>query len=294
ALLLSFVGLGALQALQEFGRFGMSQLIISLWRLLGGGALAAFGMGVAGALTGALIGPISVLPWAFRRVSRRLGGRAAGASGVAARALIRDAIPILLTAGAFLALVHLDVPFAQACFGGQESPTGGIYNASATLARSILYVALPICTVTYARVSRAVARGSPHRPYLWKNLLMTLLLCAGGALILGGMPEEILRLYGGGEKYVQGVGLLRLMLVPMALLSVAAVFLHYHLALGRRHPAVVTPAAVVAAVLLYRGWHGEPEDLVRGLTVVSGALVAGNVICLVPGVGSWRRPTPPA
>lgn len=288
--LLFYVGAGTVQVRQDFLRLGICHFGMSVFRF-GVGALGAATLATAvAALGGLLLGPIFIALWLNLRWQReRLHSatnpdHADATSPTPFRSIVRETAPYLLTLGAFVVLLNLDITYVQAYFGGGESNTAGLYNAAATLGKTVLYLPLAIVSVTFTKVSDAHAAGLPHRHYLWKNLALSAVVSGAGLGLLGGFPEPILRLYGGGEDLVGAAGYLRRTVWSMLFLGWVAVFMNYYFALGRKTYATLILLGAVTAMILFEVRHERPEDIIHTLIGVNGGLVVLGLL-LLPWLG---------
>jgi len=275
--------LARLQAAGHFGLYGRTQALLAASRfLLGGGAL------LAGAGPGIALLCLAPGPWLVRATLPRVR------TGEELRVpwLRELAGPFAATSG-LQALIVLDVIFARGHFAAADPLAAGSYALCATLARAIFHLPYAITAVTVQRTAAAVAAGLPRHGILLSNLGIAALLVAGGAIVLGGFPRTAIEVFAGRQPEAGEVDLLRRLLVPMALASLAAVPAHFLLAIGSRAPLWILGAAPLALAALLARPVSAPEELVPPLIFIQGATLAALLAAAVSSPVGRGRGTGP-
>jgi len=166
--------LGVMQGQQNFFWMG--------WvNILNGGArfavaaglvlLVALGsLGIVIGVAGGLFAAVVVGVWQTRGLWARR------AESFAWRELLGQIGPLMLGFGAVQFLFTADTMFVKAYFTEDES---GFYTGAGTLARALLWVALPLATVMFPKIVHSVARDE-------KNNLLGIVLLGSGVLAAGG------------------------------------------------------------------------------------------------------------
>ncbi|MEM7261620.1 MAG: hypothetical protein AAF488_06485, partial [Planctomycetota bacterium] len=284
-----FLGaLGLLQAERRFARFGLGQALLAGGKLVLGGGAAWCGLGLRSILAGMVATPalLSLVYWGRRTETSEPTPPPVSEEPLPSRAILgRDALPIALTLGGFGAFLHVDMGFVQSAVGGPDSDAAGLYNAASTLGRACLHLPTAIAAVTFAGVSRAVATGGSTRPVLAQSVALQCRLAALVATPLYLFAEEMLRFYGGDERYVGAVPILRAYLAPMVLLGTVSILLNYEFARGRRHAMFVVLIGMALLLLLLGPFMPEDGnrllDTIARLTWVSAGMVVALLTLLV-------------
>ena len=166
--------LGVMQGQQNFFWMGWANI-------LNGGArfavaaglvlLVALGsLGIVIGVAGGLFAAVVVGVWQTRGLWARR------AESFAWRELLGQIVPLMLGFGAVQFLFTADTMFVKAYFTEDES---GFYTGAGTLARALLWVALPLATVMFPKIVHSVARDE-------KNNLLGIVLLGSGVLAAGG------------------------------------------------------------------------------------------------------------
>ena len=275
--------LSRVQAAGRFASYGRAQMLLAASRLLFGGGALLLGAGPAVALLCLAPGP-----WLVRATLPRTGA----AEELRVPWLRELAGPFAATGGLH-ALIVLDVVFARAHFAAEDPAAAGSYAICSTLARALFHLPYAITAVTVQRTSAAAAAGLPRRGILLSNLGIAALLVAGGVGILGGFPGLAIEVFSGRDASDAEMELLRRLLLPMALASLAAVPAHFLLALGRRSPLWILGAAPLALAILLARPVASPEELVPPLIVVEGLTLAALLAAAISSPGGRGRGSDP-
>lgn len=271
---------GTLQGTRRFGWMAAAALAPGLVRFglavpvarAGGGALAMMAVYAASVLAG-----IGVGAWPIRRVT--------AASGAAARLDLRPFgryfLPVAGGQLLLYALMNLDLLFSPRLLGGDAFVH---YGKSATLARSVLFLPMPLVLAMFPR-----AVVSPRRRMLLQPAAMALGLSVGLAAAVSLFPGLALRLMYG----VSGDGFIRLLRpyawagVPLAMTTVLSQYLWARHA--TRPLAWLAPIAVAYAAGLWFTAPGRPDRMIGWLAAASSAAVA---VLAIQVLGLWRRGSP--
>lgn len=156
-------------------------------------------------------------------------------------------------------LMNLDVALAKHYF---DEDIVGIFAKAATIARTAVFLPLPVVTVLFPKVSSTggISAGS------WGLLLRAiffagvLVLCAVGVcVLLPQLPWWVL--YGGLPSHPQAILLTRLMALAMGPLALAYILLNFEMAQRRFHCGHVMLPCALGYVLGVYFFHAQPWHL---------------------------------
>jgi len=277
---------GSLQGLQRFAARGGVDAGGAAAKVVFGVVLIALGWGVAGALVGSLLGAATAVlggRLAVRRLQNPPGGspetRGWGAK-LAWSALPSGVALVLLTL-----MYSVDVLAVGQYFPPQET---GLYAASSTLAKAVLFIGLP---VSYAMFPKVIARNAQGEREHARRLLMaclaytTALAGCGAALlsVLSGNVVQILL----GSAYVDTSGVVPRLSIALVMVSVCQVLTLYELAVGRRQALLVLLVGFCLEVIGLVRFHGT-LSAVADVVIAAATAVLVGLACVV-GIG-WLRP----
>lgn len=219
-----------LQATQDFNWLAGMSVTTVLLKIIVATFLVAIGLGVSGALTGAVISTAG----AYLVVNRfiKLKYRSSQVENHPNLVQVTDfsrLLPVLIATISVAAMTQLDVVLVNNFF---DLETAGQYAAAAILGKAVLYLPGGLVLALFPMVAEAQAKDNKVVGYVLTASALTFFLCGAAAFFYWEFGDFIVHtLY--GEKY-SGVGeILKyygLIMLPMALLVVAEYFL---MALGK-------------------------------------------------------------
>lgn len=284
---------GMLQGAQDFFWLGLSMLVNAVVRVGTATALVWWWRPEATSiLTGALLGVAgSVLLGLWQSRGIWIGR----AEPLAARALLRQTLPLFLGFGVTLFLFSADTVFVKWWFPEQTA----YYASAGTLARGLIWLVGPLAAVMFPKVVRSTVRAEDGN-LLGITLAATamLVVVAGVGLCLVG-PWLVRFVY--TRAYVEPtMAILPWYVGAMLPLALANVLVNHLLA---RNDYRVVPWLVALAVVYVLGlltFHATPIQILQVLGVACGVMF---LICLwfvghpVPlhkagAIPEWSRPDP--
>ena len=242
--LVAFFGLytpilsAGLQGARRFGWLALSSLLPAMARL-GGVTVAAL---VSGGVNALLIGVIfsaivgilvSVIPvWSLIRVRP--------AQRYDMSPILKYFVPVLIGRGVLQLFMNADLILFPRLLTGNEFQA---YGKASTLARTILFLPLPVAVAMFPR-----AVVSRSRMILYGPALFSLVVCVAGASLMSLWPELPLKLMYGVEGEAYNVILKRYVwaVIPVALVQIVSFYVW-----ARHHPLWLVALAPIALLYLY-------------------------------------------
>jgi len=261
------VAWGGLQGSGRFSLLATGQVTWSGLRFVLALALAAVGLGVAGAMAGIAVATLAVLV-AVLAVQRPLLAAARHADGPPPRVATPYTFAAAASLCAFAALTTLDVPTARLALDGNAA---GAYSAASVGARALLIVAVGATTVLFPRVATLgdVAR---ERRHLRAGLTVVGGVGAVAVLVAAAIPGLLLRVVF-GSGYGAASAYLALLVLAMALYGLVYVYAYHFLSLSRLRFWAVLAAALAAQLGLYAAFHATGRELAVVQASVAAVLV---------------------
>jgi O-antigen/teichoic acid export membrane protein len=190
------MSLGMLQGQQRFGWLGWTLVVNGGGRLVTAAiAVLVLGSHATGMMAGVVLGlaaATAVASWQTVPLWARPPAR------FDRRVVVAQIVPLMVGAAAFQFILMADTLFVRSYFGAEET---GFYVAAGTMARALLWVAMPLATVMFPKVVRTHVVGKPSN--LTRGVLLgSGVLAAAGATVLWLFgPWIVGGLY--GDEYVR-------------------------------------------------------------------------------------------
>ncbi|MDA3873795.1 MAG: oligosaccharide flippase family protein [Kiritimatiellae bacterium] len=262
-----------LQGTQQFTGLAMRGVLLFGLRALLVGACLLLGFKAAGwALFAHLIGMLAALAWSGGILLRRLPSEENASPSPAAPILIQSlaTMPILL---AFSFLMTADVILVRKYFSTELS---GYFAQSATIARMILWLPLPIAQVMFPKV---VPNGNDTQlqRYTFRKAMAYPQFLIGSALVVLWIaaPLGLKWMYGIPTPSAAQISWLRGIALAMALLGPVYLLMQRELARGNLRGTLPLCFWALAYPIGVHFNHQRPEDLIRLLILLSlGALLS--------------------
>ena len=264
-----YIALGQLQAEGRFTPFSLSTAAIGLPRPVFLLLLAAFGLGVYGALgacAAALVLAASIAVAAARH------GRGGGDPGPAEWSAFRRALPPLAVGLVAIALLtNLDVVVAKLSLPSSDA---GEFAAIALLGKATLVVPQAVSVLVLPRVAARRAERRDTGPLLAAAIAITFIVGGLAALVALVFHEQIIAITY-GEEFTGASALLTPLVAASTLLGALIVLLNHHV--GRFVNSYIWALAAVAAfqALLLVFLNGSAERIIAAdiIACVAGLLV---------------------
>jgi len=259
---------GFLQGLQSFSWLSASTALRTFLRIVFCAGLIMSGLGVSGAVAGAMLSSIAGWAVTYWPLRRRLG------HGGSPRFLrdhlrFRQSAPVFVANIAFAVMTQFDMVLVNHYFPAHEA---GLYAAASILGKAVMYLPSGIAMALFPMVAEDHARDKSSAHLLVQAVGLTSVLCLAGAMfyfVLGQPLIEVLY----GEAYRAAGEVLRYFgfaILPMALVMVAEYFL---IAKGRVLFAYLFMFTAPLEVFAIALWHGSLQTIVA-IVGASGATLA--------------------
>ena len=268
---------GALQGLQAFlwmaihgqvwavTRFGVALLCLA-W--IGRSAFSGL---VAQAI--AVVASVAVGLWAIRRAYRRPTVTVIAPVGGWSYFLWS-----LCALAGYAVLMNADVALVKIFFSPEDA---GEFAQAATIARSIVFLPVPIAAAMFPKVVSAGLSTASDRVILVKSVVFTgsLILFAGVACTLAASP--IWRFFTGESPTPDALRLVRWMIWALSPLGLTFLLMNFELAQRRfRAPLslLLLAAAYIVGVSIWHDTYWQVLTLITGLTITSLLLMSVDVL----------------
>ncbi|MGD9780995.1 MAG: hypothetical protein AB7V14_02445 [Kiritimatiellia bacterium] len=270
---------GLLQGMQSFGWLSWAPQAWGATRLLLGGGLTAFvsatAMMAVGAQGAGVLAVLALCLWAV--AGMRLPRNPAAPHS---RGTYRYLGSALVCLAGYAMLMNLDAALAKHYF---DSETAGRFAKAATIARTAVFLPVPIATALFPKVTSAgeltdVSWSLLGRAMAFAGLLIAAV--AGVCLLFPQLPWTILYGRWSAESAASAAGLTRAMVMAMSPLALAYLLLNFEMAQRRFvwcYGLVPCALAYVAGVARF---HSHPAQV----AMVLGALNLVAVLLLAAGV----------
>lgn len=263
----------ALQGTQHFTGLALRGVLLFGLRALLVGACLLLGFKAAGwALLAHVFGMMAALAWSGWILLRKLPPDENASPPPAAPILLQSlaTMPILL---AFSFLMTADVILVRTYFPAELS---GHFAQSATLARMILWLPLPIAQVMFPKVVPSGENTLHQRHTFRKAMAYTLLLIGTAFAVLWiAAPLGLKWMYGIPAPSADQISWLRGIALAMALLGPVYLLMQRELARGNLRGTLPFCFWALAYPVGVHFNHQRPEDLIRLLILLSlGALLS--------------------
>jgi glycosyltransferase involved in cell wall biosynthesis/O-antigen/teichoic acid export membrane protein len=260
------VPLGAMQGRLRFAAMSAVVATAVAVRFGLGVGLVAAGWGVPGAVvaSSASQGVALVLALGLLSVPRDVWRRA-GPSLTMLRGGFASA---LLGIGAFWLFAETDLVLARHFLSDTDA---GLYAAAGLLCRALLFFPAAVCWVALPRFSESHGRGDAARRWLNGAIGITTVLSVAALLLMVLLRKGIV-LIAFGSSYRSAAGLIPVLALAMALLSIVNLLVYFHVAAESRSWLFLL-FGMVAEIGLVAVFHSSPEQIALVVLFVA-ALVA--------------------
>lgn len=255
---------GALQGLQSFAWMSYALQSLSIVRLVVGAALVWWvSRTVEAGLLGQLIGIVVALGLGFWGLRRLLHGAGPGRTSTAGTGAYFGRSVVMLSGFAVLMMVDM---LLVRHYLPQE--TAEQYARASTVARSIIFLPMPIALALFPKVVSSGEISGETRRMLFKALAMVGALIGAGVLACTLLPQiPLLILY--NKSTPETMHLVRITVWAMAPMGFTYLLMNFEMA---QHRFKVAPALIVCAILYLVGvalFHKNIFQVVAVLGLVS-------------------------
>jgi O-antigen/teichoic acid export membrane protein len=257
---------GALQGLQNFAHLSFNISFEAAIRLLGVVFLVGVGFGLNGAIGAYGLAPLLALVVGLFSLRRFLteGGPL---DKLSLQAPPQNWLGFFVLFTCLAAMNQIDVVVVKHFFHPEEA---GLYNAAASLGKTLLFVVGVLSHTMFPKVTEAQAQGINSLPILKEYLAYVIGLCTLGIVTIWVAASQLLEVTF-GQSYVGAAPLLRLFGLAVGLMALVSILVHYRAAVNDMWPLRAIVLATVGESLAL--WFIHPA-----LSAVVWILVAVNMV----------------
>lgn len=240
-----------LQGLLKFDRYILSLFADAISKISLTLVFFILGYALYGALLGFLISAGFGLWVAHTSLSKYLSGTVGRPPAISP--LLKYSFIALVQGAALTSMYSTDLLLVKHFFSAKEA---GIYAAFAILGRIVFFGTTPIIHVMFPVVAKRHNNGEKYQHILYLSLASIIIMIFAITALYFYWPSVFIGLLY-GKSYLQGSGILWLFALFMGLLSVATLFTHFFMSIGKTEgvlPLVI--AALIQAVLI---WYIHPN-----------------------------------
>jgi len=267
------VVVGALQGCRRFGWLAANQLTPAATRLLFSTVIVLLGGGVTAVLGGVAGGMFCAVMVGFFPI-RKVLFQASNLADFDMRPLTRFFWPVMIGQAICQLMMNLDIIFSARFLSGADLAA---YGKAAMLARTVLFLPLPIVMVMFP-----YAVVSTRRRVVAFALGSSFLISGSAALFVTFFPAIPMKLMYGVDTplYLELVRLYVWAAIPLSLSLILVQYLW-----ARHYPLKIfwlLPVAGIYAVALFR-FHATPQQMIACLGTCTASMflvLAGITVCL--------------
>ena len=180
----------------------------------------------------------------------------------------------LLIIGGFSILFSADPILIKHYFPDQA----GVYNRAGVIARSLVFLPMPIASALFPKVVSYRAATAVHWRTLFKAILFTLLILVGAAGVCAWVPQiPLLILYRDGQPTEEMINLVRYMGLAFVPLGIVFQLIHFELAQHRFRSGYVVLLCAFGYLMYIQQHHHDVFYVIKGLAIFNSAALAGLV-----------------
>lgn len=273
------VNKGILQGAQRFTAFTVVGLAEMILRVLIGVLLVRIGMNVSGAILATVLATaiaylISFLP--LNSLFKKVKKSDPAEFHFEKKDVLAYSWPVFASTLLLSIMINMDVILVKHFFPGDDA---GLYAATSTVAKIILYITAPIISVMFPMILEKKAKGEKH----YKMFFFSLGLTAIGALLILGFysiaPGLVMRIlygsdYAGFYNYLPQLGIFVLFYTLVNLLA------NYYLAV--KNFAFIAFMMLTTVLVLIWSWLSHPS-----IAVVIRIFITSQVLLFALMIGYY-------
>lgn len=258
------------QGMQRFGWLGGTSVWGVAVKILGSTILIACGLGVGGALAGALFSTVLIWLIGVKAITRAFPSTRGGGRLPLEPFPLNTVLPAIIANIAFAAMTQLDMVLVNWYFPPEQA---GLYAAASVLGKAVLYLPGGLAMALFPMVAENHAKDEGSAHIMLQAIAVTAALCGLTALVYWFLGDWLIAsLY--GPTYAGAGDLLRwygFAILPMTLVMVAEYFL---IAKGRVLFAWLFLGVAPLQVLAISLWHDQLSTVIA-IMGTCGAILAG-------------------
>lgn len=211
----------ALGGLERFGKMGIVSVATSATKFLFGVFFVSLGLGVAGALSGIALGFLFGTFFGMFFLKDFIFSRAVKKKENYANYFSYGFLALFL----LTLFYNLDVVLVKFFF---PSTQAGYYVASSTLARSILFLSMPVVVSMFPKICKIKKKSCSRKIFLYAAIYVSLIGLLGVVIFSFFSPQIVNLFY--GKAYIQAKNLLGMFSLGMLFFIFSNLFVHHNLA----------------------------------------------------------------
>lgn len=255
---------GALQGLQRFSLWGVSNVGEGILKLAFAVAAALAGLSLGWVFLGFIVSALLALGFTIWVLRRALPLRRTAAV-LDVRRLMLAAGGVAVSTTCITALSYVDVVLMKHFAFAYQA---GLYSALALSGRIVLFVGGFVPILIIPKAARWSAEKRPTLPMLWIGLAATLCACGVILVAYGFFPQIVMRAISGG-RYVAAAPFVLPYGFAMAALAISSMVAAYGIGVHRFRYLYVLCAGVICEVAGIAVWHASIREVVEVMVVVN-------------------------
>jgi O-antigen/teichoic acid export membrane protein len=275
---------GVLQGAQRFTAFAASTLVETFGKTMIGVALMVAGLGIAGAITGIVVGFAIAAGYTYIQL-RRSFPAPPDRMRIDIRRLVATTGGIACSIFGVTTLMFFDVILAKHYLTAKEA---GLYGAAALAGRALYMVISFLPTVLLPKATARAASGQSVRRLLFQAAMTAMGFSLAVLALYGLFPNFVIRVFA-GAAYASAAPLVFPLAGAAALLGMANLLISYKVGLHRFDfivPLLVIMTGEIAAIAYV---HNRAEDIVRVLLIGHALVLAASLYRITaPAHGASR------
>ena len=241
------VGRGVLQGMQQFNQLGANLIVDAITRLSFGVLFVFLGYKASGAIAASTIAGVVAIAIVFRPLKYLFGNKGKPIDFDSSE-IYKYFWPVLVTLFCFNLLTNIDIVFVKHFFSAKDA---GLYSAASLLGKIVLFFPGAFAMVMFSKTSELHAKNSSSVHVLKKTLLVVLLSSIGITAFYFLFPTFIISMVF-GESFVGASHLLGLFGIAMTIFSVINIGLLYLLSINNLR--FILPLVVNTTILIALLW----------------------------------------
>jgi len=272
----SLINKGILQGTQRFFAFSVVNLLEMILRVMLGVLLVKVGFSVSGAILATVLATVltyGISFWPIGSFLKKVKTNEKADFHFKKGDILNYSWPVLASTLLLSAMLNLDIIMIKHYFPGSDA---GLYAATSTVAKIILYITAPIISVMFPMILEKKAKGEKH----YKMLIFALALTVIGALLVLGVfaivPGSVMKvLY--GSDYTALYSFLPQLGIYVLFYTLVNLLANYYLAI-KNFVFIIFMALATATVLVWSSLYHPSILVVIRIFITSQVLLFAAMI----------------
>lgn len=268
----TYLNRAALQGLMDFRAVVVSILAENSVKLILGAFLVYLGFSVGGAMLALILSAFLAWLLSYKFIKQHTTFK--DGSGVEVNSLLRYSLPVVIQSISITSLYSMDLILVKHFFSSHEA---GLYAALSTLGKIIYFGAGPISSVMFPIVSKKHSLGEEYKRIFLYSLLLVIFFSLAILTIYTFIPEMMIKiLY--GSSYLEASSLLVWFGIFMTMFTLATLFIHFYLSLGKTKIVVLPLISAIFQALMIVFYHDSLRTVIIVSIAVTTLLLLGLII----------------